>query len=97
MNLRAFEGVSQKSSSIGAQQKIAQGVQDHGLGDGAGLIFGMGLVQGVNPQTAEPMRAQSSMSFDQQIETVKKLKDLLDAGVLSEKEFELKKGEVMGL
>ena len=97
MNLKAFEGVSQNSSNIGAQQKIAQGVQDHGLGDGAGLLFGMGLVQGMNPQTAEPMRERSSMSFDDQIETVKKLKDLMDAGVLSEREFELKKKEVMGL
>jgi membrane protease subunit (stomatin/prohibitin family) len=97
MNLKAYEGVSRNTSDVGAQQKIAQGVQDHGLGDGGGLVFGMGLAQGVSPQTASPVNRQSAMSFDEQIEAVKKLKELLDAGVLSEQEFELKKREVMGL
>ncbi|HEX4442069.1 MAG TPA: SPFH domain-containing protein [Galbitalea sp.] len=97
MNLKAFEGVSQASSNIGAQQKIAQGVQEHGLGDGAGLVFGMGLAQGLNPQTAGSVSAPSTMSLDDQIETVKKLKDLLDTGVLTQAEFDAKKKEVMGL
>ena len=37
------------------------------------------------------------MSFYEQIKTVKKLKDLMDAGIYSEQEFSLKKKEVMGL
>lgn len=40
MNLKAYEDISQKSSNIAAQQKIAQGIQNNGLGDGAGMIFG---------------------------------------------------------
>ena len=97
MNLKAFEGISQHASNIGAQQKIAQGVQDHGLGDGAGLLFGMNLAQSVNPQNAAPTGQKQALSLDEQIDVVKKLKDLLDGGILSQEEFEIKKKEVMGL
>lgn len=95
MNIAAFEGISQQTSSVAAQQKIAQGVQDHGLGDGAGMLFGVGLAQSLNPQTAAALQAPG-LSLDQQIDAVKKLKDLVDAGILSQDEFERKKKEVMG-
>ncbi|MFT3797104.1 SPFH domain-containing protein [Microbacterium sp.] len=98
MNLTAFENVSQHASDVAAQQKVAQGVQDHGLGDGGGMLFGMNLAQSLNPQTAAPaaMAAPATVSLDEQIETVKKLKELLDAGILSQDEFEAKKKQVMG-
>jgi len=44
MNLKAYDDVSQKSSNIAAQQKIASGVEQHGLGDSAGMIFGMNCI-----------------------------------------------------
>ena len=104
MNLSAFEGISQQASNVAAQQKVAQGVQDHGLGDGGGMLFGMNLAQAINPLTAAPTppvvaasAAAPSLSLDEQIEMVKKLKDLVDAGVLSQDEFDAKKKEVMGL
>ncbi|MBX3116954.1 MAG: SPFH domain-containing protein [Cryobacterium sp.] len=104
MNLSAFEGMSQQASNVAAQQKIAQGVQDHGLGDGGGMLFGMNLAQAVSPLTAAQATpavttgvSASSLSLDEQIETVKKLKDLVDSGILSQEEFEAKKKEVMGL
>ncbi len=104
MNLAAFEGISQKASNIGAQQKISQGVQDHGLGDGGGMLFGMNLAQAISPVTAAPSAQVSiplvktaSLTLDEQIEMVKKLRDLVDAGILSQNEFDLKKKEVMGL
>jgi membrane protease subunit (stomatin/prohibitin family) len=102
MNVSAFEGASQHASNVAAQQKIAQGIQDNGLGDGAGLIFGMNLAQGMNAQTAaldppNPPAATQGPSLDEQIEAVKKLKDLVDAGILSQDEFEAKKKQVMGL
>lgn len=99
MNLSAYENVSQHASNIAAQQKVAQGVQDHGLGDGGGMLFGMNLAQSLNPQTAAPASAPAApntVSLDEQIETVKKLKELLDAGILSQDEFEAKKKQVMG-
>ncbi|MGB3415019.1 MAG: SPFH domain-containing protein [Microbacteriaceae bacterium] len=104
MNISAFEGVSQQASNIAAQQKVAQGVQDHGLGDGGGMLFGMNLAQAINPLNAAPVRevstpstAPNSLSFDEQIETVKKLKELFDSGILSQEEFETKKKQIMGL
>lgn len=104
MNLSAFEGISQQTSNVAAQQKVAQGVQDHGLGDGGGMLFGMNLAQSINPMTAAPAAPvetpsapKKSLSLDEQIEAVKKLKDLLDAEILTQDEFEAKKKEVMGL
>lgn len=104
MNVSAFEGISQQAANMAAQQKIAQGVQNHGLGDGGGLVFGMGLAQSVSPQTAAPVAQASppagqtpSLTVDEQIETIKKLKELMDAGILSSDEFEAKKKQVMGL
>ena len=94
MNVAAYEGISQQASNKAAQQRIAQGIQNNGLGDGGGLLFGMNMAQGLNPNGQ--MNAQP-MSMDEQIETLKKLKDLLDAGILSQEEFDLKKREIMGL
>ena len=97
MDWKVYENVSQNSSNIAAQQKIAQGVQDHGLGDMPGMVLGMGMVQNMNPQTAAPITQKSTMSFDEQIESVKKLKELMDTGILSQEEFDVKKKEIMGL
>jgi membrane protease subunit (stomatin/prohibitin family) len=102
MNVSAFESVSPQASNIAAQQKIAQGIQDNGLGDGAGLIFGVNLAQGMHPQTAAPLAPPplpppTAPSLDEQIEAVKKLKELADAGILTQEEFEAKKRQVMGL
>ena len=97
MNLKAYEDISQRSSNIAAQQKIAQGIKDNGLGDGAGMIFGMNIAQNMNPQTAEPVMQKSDMKFDEQVEAMKKLKELLDMGILSQDEFDIKKKEIMGL
>lgn len=97
MSVSAFEGASQRASNMAAQQQIAGGVQNHGLGDGGGMLLGMNIAQAMNPQVATPAAQGSGMSFDQQVEAVKKLKDLLDAGILSQDEFDAKKKEVMGL
>jgi len=100
MNVRAFEDVTQSSSNIAAQQKIAQGVQDHGLGNGGGALLGMNMAQAMNPMTAETAQQSSStqaLSIDEQIETLKKLKELMDIGILSQEEFDIKKKEIMGL
>ena len=104
MGVRAYEGVSQKAANVADQQMIAEGVRDNGLGDGGGMLFGMNLASALNPQnasvaatTAPAPEAEKSSSLDEQIETLKKLKDLLDAGVLSQEEFDAKKREVLGL
>ena len=96
MDLKAYEDISQKASNISAQQKIAEGVQNNGFGDMGGMLFGMNMAQTMNP-SGEMKTTQNSMSLDQQIEAVKKLKELLDIGVLTQDEFDKKKKEIMGL
>lgn len=94
MEINSYDNVSQQSANIAAQQKIAQGIEDNGLGDGAGMMFGVNLAQnmGTNAQVNQP-----TTSIDEQIELVGKLKALLDSGVLTQAEFDLKKKEIMGL
>ena len=41
--------------------------------------------------------AAPSMSFDEQIEALKKLKELVDTGILTQEEFDVKKRQIMGL
>lgn len=107
LSVSAFEGISQQASNVLAQQKIAQGIQDHGLGDAAGLAVGLGVVGGINPLNAAPVvqptvpggtsAGAPSVPIDAQIDAVKRLKELVDAGILTEDEFQAKKKQVMGL
>lgn len=134
MSVAAYEGVSEHAANVAAQQTIAQGVLEHGLGEGGGMLFGMNLAQGMNPVNAsqakpaeatmagegfgpaqhsdstsqqEPAHAQSKQakqssensadSFDDKVETLKKPKDLLDMGILSQEEFDAKKRDILGL
>ena len=84
INVMAYEDVSQRASNIAAQQKIAQGVQDNGFGEMGNMIMGMDLARTVSPVAeAKPTTA----SLDDQIENLKKLKELVDAGILTEEEF----------
>ncbi len=46
---------------------------------------------------AMPAVESESLSIDQQIEAVKKLKELLDADILTQEEFDLKKKDILGL
>lgn len=96
MNLKAYEDISQKASDISAQQKIAMGVQNNGFGDVGGMFLGMNMAQNITPN-AEVKSNQPTMSFDEQIEALKKLKELVDMGVISQEEFDKKKKEIMGL
>lgn len=107
MGVRAYEDVSQRAANVAAQQMIAQGVRDNGLGDGGGMLFGMNLAQSLSPMDASaasrptatpaPSERAATPSLDDQIEALKKLKDLLDAGILLQEEFDAKKREVLGL
>jgi membrane protease subunit (stomatin/prohibitin family) len=160
MGVRAYEGVSRQAADISAQQLIAEGVRENGLGDAGGMLFGMNLATGLDPRTAGvPTGGQAAPvatsipsaggaqaagetgagsvpaagnvqgagdvpaaggqrtadvastasasapspsttdgpSFDQRVEMVKKLKELLDAGILTQEEFDAKKRDVLGL
>lgn len=98
MDMLSYENISQTSADIRYKQKIAEGIKDHGLGDGAGMVFAMNDVfnQGEN-RREENSSKKTSLSIDEQIETLTKLKKLLDSGILTEEEFALKKKEILGL
>ena len=50
INLKAYEDISQRTSNIATQQKIAQVIQNNGLGGGGGMIFGMNIAQNLGVQ-----------------------------------------------
>ena len=93
--MRAYEDVSQGASNISAQQKIAQGIQDNGLGNGGSMLFGMNMAQNIGHQGQPASTPSSSISFDEQIETLIELKELVDLGILKQEEFDAKKKEIM--
>ena len=98
MSLKAYEDISQRASNIAAQQKIAQGIQDKGFGEMGNMILGMHLAQGVGALgETKSVETPSATSLDDQIANLKKLKELVDAGILTEEEFNIKKKEIMGL
>ena len=53
--------------------------------------------QSVAARQTAPAAAPPSMSVGEQLDTVKKLKDLLDAGLLTRDEFDSKKKQILGL
>lgn len=99
IDVKAYEDVTQKTSNISAQQIIARGIQENGLGDAGGMLFGMDVARELGTEISQPSSKKSgeAPSIDEQIEAVKKLKDLFDAGILTQGEFDAKKKEVMGL
>lgn len=92
VELESYRDIPQKASDIAAQQKIAEGIRDNGIGNMGGMIFGINMAQNLGGAGG-----RKSTSIEQQLETVKKLKDALDAGILTQEEFDAKKKEVLGL
>ena len=107
MSVRAYEGVSTQAGNMAAQQMIAEGVRENGLGDGGNMLFGLGLAGSLNPQNAsqatgatvpdQDSDAKLTPSVDDQVETLKKLKELVDMGILTPEEFAAKKKQLLGL
>lgn len=108
MSVRAYEGVSAQAGNIAAQQMIAEGVRENGLGDGGNMLFGLGLAGSLNPQNASQATEATALakdvdarpaapSVDDQVETLKKLKELVDMGILTPEEFTAKKKQLLGL
>lgn len=111
MKFKVYDNVSQEKSNIMAQQKMAQGVETHGFGDLGGTFVGVGMAkdfmqqnvtsyqqnQPVQPVNSEaPLEEKKTMSIDEQIEALNKLKGLLDNNILTQEEFDIKKKEIMG-
>ena len=108
MSVRAYEGVSAQAGNMSAQQMIAEGVRENGLGDGCNMLFGLGFAGSLNPQNASQATEEAApakdvearpaaTSVDDQVETLKKLKELVDMGILTPEEFAAKKKQLLGL
>lgn len=93
MNVAAYDNAQKRSADIAFQQGIAKGVQEHGLGDGAGMVMGMNIMQ----DKVVSIGKTSNVPINEQVEIVKKLKELVDIGAITREEFDVKKKEIMGL
>lgn len=93
MSVSAYEGMNEQVANMAAQQKIAEGVKNNGLGNGGGIVMGMNLAQGMNPLNGQTTNASSNNSFIQ----ITEFKKLLDAGIITQDEFNIKKKELLGL
>ena len=91
MGVMAYDNISQRALAAASQQKIAQGIQGHGLNGSAGMIMGMNIAN----EFSKSMSSTSAISFDQKIEMLKKLKELMDSGILTEEEFTAQKREIL--
>lgn len=66
-------------------------------------MFATNLVQTLNPLDASAESTkdipdnQRIQSLDEQLDILKKLKELLDAGILTQDEFDMKKKQILGL
>jgi membrane protease subunit (stomatin/prohibitin family) len=101
------EGVGE-FSNMGIGLGMVSGVGGT-VGNTVGNVVGGAMSQAINPAgvqaSQDPVPASDAlvsaqrptMSIGEQIEAVKKLKELMDAGILSQEEFNAKKKEIMGL
>lgn len=48
-------------------------------------------------EVAEKSEIKTTLSYGEQLKTIKEMKDLLDAGILTKEEFDAKKKEILGL
>lgn len=93
MGVQAYDGVAQRNSDMAAQQKMAEGIQEHGFGNAGGMVLGLNLANSLGTSQNET----KEVPLDERIETLRKLKGLLDEGILTQEEFDRKKKELMGL
>ncbi|MGN1456555.1 MAG: SHOCT domain-containing protein [Acutalibacteraceae bacterium] len=50
-----------------------------------------------NEKTNSATLPQTTISYEEQYESLKKLKELLDAGIITDEEFTIKKKEILGI
>ena len=88
MNLQAYEGISESASNISRDQKIAEGIKSHGLGN-AGMVVGMNIASTLRNKEkgSETIIKREILTFDERMERIKKYKELYDVGIISYDEF----------
>lgn len=91
MSTKVYENINSDVAGEAVRQKVAEGVKENGLG-GGGVILGMNMAETLNTKSND-----NKTSVEKQVEILKSLKELLDNGVITEEEFEMKKKEVIGI
>ncbi|AXE37765.1 SPFH domain-containing protein [Acidipropionibacterium virtanenii] len=98
MNLALLEGISRRVSSIASQHRIAQNMRNHRVDSDDDPVPGIDPGRSHRPQIgALEAASTASPSLNEQVDAVKKLKELLDAGILTQDEFDSKKSKILGL
>ncbi|MBN1204390.1 MAG: SHOCT domain-containing protein, partial [Myxococcaceae bacterium] len=99
-----FQQYAQGQAMLGASEGMAKGGGgSDGALSGMGMGMGMGMAQMFmnqqNPQRQAPPPAAEAPPADTRspAQRLKELKELLDAGVLSEEEYKAKRAELMKL
>ncbi len=92
LEISAYNDISQKTSDVSAQQKIADGIKENGLGDMGNMIFGFNMASLLNSNVSE-----KTDSIEKQLETARLLKEAYEQGIITLDEYEKKKKEVLGL
>jgi methylthioribose-1-phosphate isomerase len=82
-----FFGIGDKQNAATKQSPVVQAI------DIAKELMGSSKPTADNPKVA----VESSLSVDRQVKAVKELKELLDAGILTQEEFDAKKREILHL
>lgn len=96
MQVDAYENTSQKASNILAQQKVASGVEEKGFEGVTGMVMGVNMIHDLSTQIAAPKsNTFTNLTLDEQVNSLKKFKELLDEGILTEEEFNRKKREIL--
>ncbi len=88
MEFKPYEDLSQDTSNIILQHQIADGIKDKKVG-GVGAILALGLFKGKTKKSNESIKSKSK--------DLKRLKELLDTGLIDKEEYNIKKKEILGL
>lgn len=87
--MRTYDTLEKAASSEGGAGNLMGTGLGLGLGFGAGMPVGQQLGQSLNPQ------GQQDAPSEDPVETLKKLKQMLDEGLITAKEYDAKKAEIL--
>lgn len=92
----AIEGL-QVAGTVAAESLQAVGASAKDALDAAGGLLGSLASRAKASRAASSSESQADDAFESNLEKVKKLKELLDCGILTQEEFDSKKRELLGL
>lgn len=93
---KSFETLEKAAENQGAAGSLLAGGLGLGMGLGGGVVAGQQLAQNMNVHPAAPTQSTpASLTPDDPIAKLGKLKTLLDGGLISKEDYDKKKNEVL--